>query len=298
MLRAGGSADVAKSPDRCAQRKEVLLLTCSTSKHLSDARKLLAKCLDPPKAEVVTRAEEWLLANQFIERQPLGSVSNSQAKRGTALALQPTLLGQLLDCMPLDLEASKLVLLGALHGLLEEAVILAGERQAHQGSCHPAAHGNVAKRCLATSPGAPCVAVLRSSQPMPLKREPNKQREYEALIKRFGPQHRELDAFVEDEMLANLTAFLCFQRWQRDPCRLRRVRRPVAESDSELEGEVVLLGVGLPQAICLACDAYTCTARTALSHRALVPRACACPLPRWPQEPTRAQWGARARGQV
>jgi HrpA-like RNA helicase len=113
-------------------RKEVLLLTCSSSKLLKDAGKLLASCLDPPKTDVVARAEEWLLANKLVERQPLGT------KRGSAPSLRPTRLGELLDTMPVDLDSAKLVLLGATVGLLDEAVIM---------------------------------AVLRSCQPMALKRE-------------------------------------------------------------------------------------------------------------------------------
>ena len=66
-------------------------------------------------------------------------------------------------------------------------------------------------------------------------------REYENLIKRYGPKHEELDAFGEDELLANVCAYLSFQRWQCDPRRLRRVRRPATDAQAELEGEVVRL---------------------------------------------------------
>ena len=185
-------------------RKEVLLLTCSGEKRLCDARKMLASCLDPPKVDAVTRAEEWLLANQLIERLPV--LSRQQGARPT---LQATRLGQLIDSLPVDVDSAKLVLLGAQHGLLDEAVIL---------------------------------AVLRSTQPMALKREPNQQHAYEKLVARFGPVHAELDAFVEDELLANLAAYLSFQRWQGDPRRLRHVHNPAVDAQSELEGETVLLG--------------------------------------------------------
>ena len=118
---------------------------------------------------------------------------------------------KLTDALPVDMEVSiKLVLQGALYGLLDEAVVL---------------------------------AVLRSTQPMALKREPNKQNEYEELIAHYGPSHAELDTFSEDEVLANLAAYLSFQRMQCDPRRLRRARRAAAADDerSELEGEGVWL---------------------------------------------------------
>ena len=47
-------------------------------------------------------------------------------------------------------------------------------------------------------------------------------------------------------MLANLAAYLSFQRWLGDPRRLRRVRRPVDDAEFELEGEHVRLS-GLKQ---------------------------------------------------
>lgn len=45
-------------------------------------------------------------------------------------------------------------------------------------------------------------------------------------------------------MLANLAAFLSFERWQKDPRRLRAARRPATDTlgQSELEGEYVFLG--------------------------------------------------------
>jgi len=90
---------------------------------------------------------------------------------------------------------------------------------------------------------AAVLAVLRSSQPMPLKREPNKQLEYRRLIAHYGPLHaeQEQDTFKEDEMLANLAAYLAFQRRVLDPRRLRRVRRPSVNANMELEGESVLV---------------------------------------------------------
>ena len=184
-------------------RKEVLLLTCAGAKQLTDARKVLAACLDPPKAEVVNRAEASLIDNKFVERH-----TSVTRQRATIHTLEPTTLGHLVDALPLDVMSASLVLHGALSGLLEEAVVL---------------------------------AVLRNSQPMPLKREPNKQREYELLIAHYGPRHDELDTFVEDEMLANLAAYTSFQRWFSDPRRLRRVQRPSDSAQSELEGEDVLL---------------------------------------------------------
>ena len=36
----------------------------------------------------------------------------------------------------------------------------------------------------------------------------------------------QLDSFVEDEALANLVAYLSFERWRGDPSRLKRVRKP------------------------------------------------------------------------
>ena len=39
-------------------RKEVLLLTCATSKVLTDARKVLQGCLDPPESKAVEQAEQ------------------------------------------------------------------------------------------------------------------------------------------------------------------------------------------------------------------------------------------------
>ena len=186
-------------------RKEVLLLRCAQAKQLTDARKLLASCLDPPKVEVVNRGEQFLLDNKLIKQIKWQAASG----RSTVYSLVPTDLGKLLDAMPVDLESAKLLLLGAFDGLLDEAVVL---------------------------------AVLRCTQPMPLKREPNKQREYERLIAHYGPAHELLDAFVEDEALANLAAYLSFQRWQCDPRRLRRVRQPVDDAESVLEGEVVTLG--------------------------------------------------------
>lgn len=186
-------------------RKEVLLLTCSKARQVNNGRKLLASCLDPPKEDTVTRAETHLLDSRLVERQQLSS-----RKQRAASLLQPTPLGQLVDAMPLDIDASKLVLYGALCGLLEEAAVL---------------------------------AVLRSSQPMPLKREPNKLLEHRRLIAHYGPLHaeQEQDTFKEDEMLANLAAYLAFQRRVLDPRRLRRVRRPSVNANMELEGESVLV---------------------------------------------------------
>ena len=161
-------------------------------------------------------AEQFLLAHRLLERQPLGT-RRAGAK---SLPLQPTPLGRLVDALPLEIESAKLVLLGALCGLLDEAVAL---------------------------------AVIRSQQPMLLKREPNKQREYEGLIARYGPRQssHENASFKEDEMLANFAAYACYEHGQTDVRRLRLVRRAhVAHGPSDvdelpfdefLEGESLLL---------------------------------------------------------
>lgn len=183
---------------------------------LNDARTLLASTLDPPELDTVTRAEQFLLAHGLFQRQPLGT-RRAGAK---SLPLQPTPLGRLVDALPLEIESAKLVLLGALCGLLDEAVAL---------------------------------AVIRSQQPMLLKREPNKQREYEGLIARYGPKPRQHEhaSFTEDEMLANFAAYACYEYGQTDVRRLRQVRRAnTAHSPSDvdelsidefLEGESLLL---------------------------------------------------------
>ena len=114
---------------------------------------------------VVTRAEQFLLTARLLERQSLAARGGSAQRRAAgassvgSLALQPTLLGRLVECLPLDIDASQLVLFGALHGLLDEAVLL---------------------------------AALRCATPMPLKREPNRQQEYERLISHYGPAHQEV----------------------------------------------------------------------------------------------------------
>ena len=181
-------------------RKEVLLLTCATSKQLTDAKKVLEGCLDPPKEQAVERAEQYLLSKMLIERQAQQTLSK---RSGKTLALQPTLLGRLIDSMPLDIEASTLVILGAFLGLLEEAVLL---------------------------------AVLRCQQPMVIKREPNKRLEYEGLLAIYGPKAQvgsRDEAFAEDELLANLAAVTSFQAWQADPRRLRRARKGAVASGPE-----------------------------------------------------------------
>ena len=181
-------------------RKEVLLLTCANSKQLTDANKVLQGCLDPPKERVVEQAEQYLLSKMLIERQDKQIVGK---RSGKTLALQPTLLGRLIDSMPLDIEASTLVILGAFLGLLEEAVLL---------------------------------AVLRCQQPMVIKREPNKRHEYEELLAIYGPKAQvgsRDEAFAEDELLANLAAVTSFQAWQADPRRLRRTRKGAVASGPE-----------------------------------------------------------------
>ena len=45
-------------------RKEVLLLTCATSKVLTDARSVLQGCLDPPESKAVEQAEQYLLPRE------------------------------------------------------------------------------------------------------------------------------------------------------------------------------------------------------------------------------------------
>ena len=103
-------------------RKEVLLLTCATSKVLTDAQKVLQGCLDPPESKAVEQAAQYLLSERLVQRQTQPTLGK---RSGKTLALEPTLLGRLIDSMPLDIEASTLVMLGAFLGLLEEAVLLA-----------------------------------------------------------------------------------------------------------------------------------------------------------------------------
>ena len=181
-------------------RKEVLLLTCATSKVLTDAQKVLQGCLDPPESKAVEQAAQYLLSERLVQRQTQPTLSK---RSGKALALQPTLLGRLIDSMPLDIEASTLVMLGAFLGLLEEAVLL---------------------------------AVLRCQQPMVIKREPNKRLEYEGRLAIYGPRAQVKsrdEAFAEDELLANLAAVTSFQAWQADPRRLRRARKGAVASGPE-----------------------------------------------------------------
>ena len=69
----------------------------------------------------MSRARAHLLAAKLVEVQ---QASSRQRQRGAsasasdALLLQPTALGRLVDTLPLDVEASNLVLLGALSGLV------------------------------------------------------------------------------------------------------------------------------------------------------------------------------------
>ena len=181
-------------------RKEVLLLTCATSKVLTDARSVLQGCLDPPESKAVEQAEQYLLSERLVQRQTQPTLAK---RSGKTLALQPTLLGRLIDSMPLDIEASTMLMLGAFLGLLEEAVLL---------------------------------AVLRCQQPMVIKREPNKRLEYEGRLAIYGPRAQAKsrdEAFAEDELLANLAAVTSFQAWQADPRRLRRARKGAVASGPE-----------------------------------------------------------------
>lgn len=190
-------------------RKEVLLLSCASSRSLTDARKIIESCLDPPKARSVELAEAWLRQNKLIEPNPPQPLRTRRP-----LPPQPTSFGRLVDALPIDIPGAQLVLLGAKFGLLEEAVTL---------------------------------AVLRCTQPMVLKREPNKAAEYEALVRRYGPtsaRTARADGFAEDEVLANLAAFLSFQRWYCDVQRHHRIDagEPVSsDASSELKGRHVLL---------------------------------------------------------
>ena len=64
------------------------------------------------------------------------------------------------------------------------------------------------------------LAVLRSTQPMPLKQEPNRQEAYAGLLAKFGPVGTRAGD-EEGEMLANLVAY-CVSGMVEPRCATRR----------------------------------------------------------------------------
>ena len=127
----------------------------------------------------------------MVTLQPVGGEegARSRRRRRSLLEYVPTDLGLLVDHMPLDVEGAKLVLRGALCGLMEEAALL---------------------------------AALHATTPRVLKREPNKSFEYEELLRRFGPARLADPEYApqpEDELLANLGAYRAWRVWCNDPAR-------------------------------------------------------------------------------
>ena len=100
-------------------RDEVLSLVSSHHKVMSNPVGLLNKCLDPPEETSVYAAIQYLKDIGACEEVYASGTSRSKRQK-----LVPTEYGRLISTLPFQVEEAGVILHGAKHGLLHEALIL------------------------------------------------------------------------------------------------------------------------------------------------------------------------------
>jgi len=100
-------------------RSETLLLCSATNSQISKPHQTMSQCVDAPEMDTITQSLGFL---QRINALTYTVKSNGKIPK-TKVELTP--FGQLLANLPLELDASRLVIAGALEGLLRPCVVLA-----------------------------------------------------------------------------------------------------------------------------------------------------------------------------
>mmetsp|Transcript_1367 Transcript_1367/g.2485 ORF Transcript_1367/g.2485 Transcript_1367/m.2485 type:complete len:1027 (+) Transcript_1367:353-3433(+) len=103
-------------------RDEILLLASSWNKVMSDPQAILEKCLDSPPSEHVTKAIQYL--------KDIGACEEQTSSRGRKNTIVPTEYGRLISKLPFTVEEAGIVVYGAKHGLLHEALSLVAVKSA------------------------------------------------------------------------------------------------------------------------------------------------------------------------
>ncbi|KAL4202751.1 hypothetical protein AMTRI_Chr02g222720 [Amborella trichopoda] len=94
-------------------RKQVITISCAESKIIYDPRALLRKALDPPNPEIVRDA-----LNLLVHLHALDAPTSHRGR------YEPTFVGHLLGGLPLNFDASMLVIKFGEIGMLREGILL------------------------------------------------------------------------------------------------------------------------------------------------------------------------------